>query len=109
MTEQARIAGGGWIVRTTLYTPHHSSVAVTFIPGTGEEKLFDPIAWVSAVIKPSATAGNCNDQNPWRLPRGFFVLGEQQTYRSDMTGHCLQDQVCTNTVKGCFARLLKVF
>ena len=36
MTEQARIAGGGWMVRTTLYTPHHSSVAVTFVPGTGE-------------------------------------------------------------------------
>ena len=44
MTEQARIAAGGWMVRTTLYTPHHLSVAVTFIPGTGEEKLFDPIA-----------------------------------------------------------------
>ena len=33
MTEQARFPGGGWMVRTTLYTPHHLSVAVMFIPG----------------------------------------------------------------------------
>lgn len=44
MTEQARIPGGGWMVRTTLYTPHHLSVAVTYVPETGETKLFEPIA-----------------------------------------------------------------
>ena len=45
MTEQARIPGGGWMVRTTLYTPHHITVAVTFVPGMGEKKeLFDPLA-----------------------------------------------------------------
>ena len=44
MTEQARIPGGGWMVRTTLYTPHHITVAVTFIPGTEKKELFDPIA-----------------------------------------------------------------
>ena len=45
MTEQARIPGGGWMVRTTLYSPHHITVAVTFVPGMGEtKKLFDPLA-----------------------------------------------------------------
>ena len=45
MTEQARIPGGGWMVRTTVYTPHHLSVAVTFVPveGKKKKKLFDPI------------------------------------------------------------------
>ena len=45
MTEQARIPDGGWMVRTTLYTPHHITVAVTFVPGTGKtNELFDPLA-----------------------------------------------------------------
>ena len=44
MTEQAIVPGGGWMVRTTVYTPHHLSVAVTFVPGTGEQTLFDSIA-----------------------------------------------------------------
>jgi len=44
MTEQARIPGGGWMVRTTLYSPHHITVAVTYVPETEEKKLFDPIA-----------------------------------------------------------------
>ena len=44
MTEQARIPGGGWMVRTTLYTPHHLSVAVTFVPRKGKKKLYEPIA-----------------------------------------------------------------
>ena len=44
MTEQARIPNGGWMVRTTLYTPHHITVAVTLVPGTGKTKgLFDPL------------------------------------------------------------------
>jgi len=44
MTEQAAVPGGGWMVRTTVYTPHHISVDVTFIPGAAEHKLFDSIA-----------------------------------------------------------------
>ena len=45
MTEQARVPGGGWIVRTTLYTPHHLTATVTFIPTTGKQKkLFDSLA-----------------------------------------------------------------
>ncbi len=44
MTEQAPIPGGGWMVRTTLYTPHHLTVAVTFVPGAEKKELFDPIA-----------------------------------------------------------------
>ena len=44
MTEQARIPGGGWMVRTTLYTPHHLTVAVTFVPEMEKKELFDPIA-----------------------------------------------------------------
>jgi hypothetical protein len=45
MTEQARVPGGGWLVRTTLYTPHHVTAAVTFVPGKEKKKkLFDPIA-----------------------------------------------------------------
>ena len=44
MTEQAIIPGGDWMVRTTLYTPHHITVAVTFIPGMGKKiELFDPL------------------------------------------------------------------
>ena len=44
MTEQARIPDGGWMVRTTLYTPHHITVAVTFVPGMGNtNELFDPL------------------------------------------------------------------
>jgi hypothetical protein len=45
MTEQARIPDGGWMVRTTLYTPHHLTAAVTFLPERGEtNELFDPLA-----------------------------------------------------------------
>jgi len=44
MTEQASIPGGGWMVRTTLYSPHHITVAVTYVPETEEKKLFDTIA-----------------------------------------------------------------
>ena len=44
MTEQTRIPGGGWMVRTTLYTPHHLSVAVTYVPEKGKKKkLFEPL------------------------------------------------------------------
>jgi hypothetical protein len=45
MTEQARVPGGGWLVRTTLYTPHHITADVTFIPVMRKKKkLFDPLA-----------------------------------------------------------------
>jgi hypothetical protein len=42
MTEQARVPGVGWMVRTTLYSPHHITVDVTLVPGE-EKQLFDPI------------------------------------------------------------------
>ena len=46
MTEQARVPGGGWMIRTTLYTPHQITAAVTFVPGKKKKKkeLFEPIA-----------------------------------------------------------------
>lgn len=45
MTEQASTPNGGWLVRTTLYAPHHLTVAVTFVPGMGKtNELFDPLA-----------------------------------------------------------------
>ncbi len=46
MTEQAPVPGGGWLIRTTLYTPHHISMDVTFIPASKKKKksLFDAIA-----------------------------------------------------------------
>jgi hypothetical protein len=44
MTEQARVPGSGWLIRTTLYTPHHITADVTFVPSMEEEKLFDPLA-----------------------------------------------------------------
>ena len=31
MTEQAKIPGGDWLIRTTVYTPHHISIDVTHI------------------------------------------------------------------------------
>ena len=45
MTEQASVPGKGWLVRTTLYTPHHITASVTFVPDPGGSgKLFDVIA-----------------------------------------------------------------
>ena len=45
MTEQAPVRGGGWMIRTTLYTPHHITMNVTFIPMTKKKKtLFEPLA-----------------------------------------------------------------
>ena len=29
MTEQAKMPSGGWLIRTTVYTPHHISMDVT--------------------------------------------------------------------------------
>ena len=46
MTEQAPVPGGGWLIRTTLYTPHHITMDVTYVPMTKKKKkaLFEPIA-----------------------------------------------------------------
>ena len=45
MTEQARLPGKGWLIRTTVYTPHHISAAVTFVPSVGAaDQLFETIA-----------------------------------------------------------------
>jgi hypothetical protein len=38
MTEQARLPFGGWLLRTTLYTPHHISIDVTRIKGKKDRK-----------------------------------------------------------------------
>ena len=46
MTEQAMTPNGGWLIRTTLYTPHHITLDVTHISGDEkkDKKLFDPVA-----------------------------------------------------------------
>jgi len=31
MTEQAKLPSGDWLIRTTVYTPHHISMDVTHI------------------------------------------------------------------------------
>lgn len=43
MTEQASVPGKGWLVRTTVYSQHHVSVDVLFIPGDGKGAAFDPV------------------------------------------------------------------
>lgn len=44
MTEQARLPGKGWLIRTIIYTPHHITASVSFIPSVGAgDQLFDPI------------------------------------------------------------------
>ena len=42
MSEQANVEGRGWLLRTTVYSPHHISVDVTFVPGT-EAQLFESL------------------------------------------------------------------
>jgi hypothetical protein len=42
MSEQAKVKEAGWLLRTTVYSPHHISVNVTFVPGK-DDKLFGPI------------------------------------------------------------------
>ena len=47
MTEQAPVPDGGWLVRTTVYTAHHISLDVTFVPGKknkNPKSLFKPLA-----------------------------------------------------------------
>jgi len=44
MTEQAQMPSGEWLVRTTVYSPHHISVGITHIPGKKHKKsLFKPL------------------------------------------------------------------
>jgi len=38
MTEQAQLPSGEWLIRTTLYTPHHISLDVTHIRGKKNRK-----------------------------------------------------------------------
>ncbi len=46
MTEQARVPGKGWLIRTTHYSPHHISSSVELIADKtvrAKSKLFDPL------------------------------------------------------------------
>lgn len=38
LTEQAPVSIGGWLLRTTLYTPHHISMDVTYIAAKKRKK-----------------------------------------------------------------------
>lgn len=40
MTEQATVEGAGILLRTTVYSPHHLSVNVVFIPGNA---VYEPL------------------------------------------------------------------
>ena len=40
MTEQAQMPSGGWLIRTTLYTPHNISMDVTSVAGKKKKALF---------------------------------------------------------------------
>ena len=43
MTEQAQMPSGDWLVRTTLYTPHHISMDVIRVPGKKKKALFKAV------------------------------------------------------------------
>ena len=44
MTEQALLPSGDWLLRTTLYTPHHISMDVTCVKGKKAKKsLFEAL------------------------------------------------------------------
>jgi hypothetical protein len=44
MTEQAKVPSGGWLIRTTVYTPHHISMTVTQVRQKKATKsLFKPV------------------------------------------------------------------
>jgi len=38
MTEQAQMPSGDWLIRSTLYTPHHITMDVTRVPGKKNKK-----------------------------------------------------------------------
>jgi hypothetical protein len=42
ITEQAVVAGKGLLLRTTVYSPHHLAVSVTYVKGV--DNAFDPVA-----------------------------------------------------------------
>ncbi len=47
LTEQAGVVGKGWLVRTTISTPHHITSSIAFVPDKTvrkKSKLFDPLA-----------------------------------------------------------------
>ncbi|MCU7813110.1 MAG: hypothetical protein KZQ77_18040 [Candidatus Thiodiazotropha sp. (ex Notomyrtea botanica)] len=43
MTEQARVPGGGWLLRTTIYSPHQISHSVVNIATSKKKSLYKPI------------------------------------------------------------------
>lgn len=44
MSEEAVVPGRGSLIRTTIYTPHHITASVVFIPNEEDNKrLFDTI------------------------------------------------------------------
>jgi hypothetical protein len=38
MSEQAQLPSGDWLIRTTIYTPHHISMDVTRVRGKKSKK-----------------------------------------------------------------------
>jgi hypothetical protein len=45
MTEEALVPGKGWLIRTTIYTPHHITADLAFIPtAEASDRLFDGLA-----------------------------------------------------------------
>jgi hypothetical protein len=45
MTEQALVKGKGWLIRTTIYSPHHISSSVAFLSDkAATAQLFKPLA-----------------------------------------------------------------
>lgn len=44
MTEQAKLPTGEWLIRTTLYTPHHISMNIVCVKGKkGKKALFESL------------------------------------------------------------------
>jgi len=43
MTEQAQMPSGDWLIRTTVYTPHHISIDVTSVRGKKKKSLFNAL------------------------------------------------------------------
>ena len=62
MTEQAMVSGQGLLLRTTVYSPHHLSVNVIFVPGA---KPFDPVVGCS----PPCARGGARRRSPSRPRR----------------------------------------
>ena len=40
MTEQSQMPSGDWLIRTTVYTPHHISMDVVHVKGKKGKSLF---------------------------------------------------------------------